>query len=565
MGLSNYYLVKMLEKISKRDKISFFLLKIIGAIFIVILPFIFNKHTPYNLQIEMETSAITSVGTIYIQPENLDSCKGYDLKNSFRVYRGNELKEYIISLPPCEIKSIRIDPMTNQGEIIIHSIQVKEFLQAGFIVDEDEIARSIEEATNVNLMSRNPLVIESSNNDPYFFISNLPNYSGETLMEYNFTIAAILLCFYTVILILIHIFNIRSIYEKIQKYINRTNNKKYYLPYLDGLRFFSVLLVILSHAIGGISATAGRVGVAIFFVLSGFLITYLLIKEWEKNNSINIKLFYTKRFLRIIPGFVFISTLFITAMYIIDADNFGTYYIYPIKSLIIMIPIISELLLKNIFDYQPYFSHTWTLKHEMYFYFIWPIFLVGILLLKNIIIRIILLVLLIFGSFFISSLSTEYEGLKNISIFFNTSLLIGSALGFLYYYCSDLLKAFSVKIIMYVSCILLLFLSTSIPIFIKPGYLEISLLGFVLVSSLLTNNSLLKNFLSLPVFTYLGRISYGLYLVHFPVIRILVVHFGYEQNVLLFFLSSFITILISIASYHLVEEKFLLIKKVLSK
>src|SRR5689334_8310742 len=73
------------------------------------------------------------------------------------------------------------------------------------------------------------------------------------------------------------------------------------IPALDGIRAISVLLVILSHL--GIGWASGAHGVMAFFVLSGFLITWLLLKENTQTGSVSLKMFYVRRALRIFPAF----------------------------------------------------------------------------------------------------------------------------------------------------------------------------------------------------------------------------------------------------------------------
>src|SRR5258708_39435641 len=74
-----------------------------------------------------------------------------------------------------------------------------------------------------------------------------------------------------------------------------------YIPALDGLRAVAVFLVILSHF--GLELVPGSHGVMIFFVLSGFLITWLLLKENDSKGTISLSSFYKRRTLRIFPAF----------------------------------------------------------------------------------------------------------------------------------------------------------------------------------------------------------------------------------------------------------------------
>jgi peptidoglycan/LPS O-acetylase OafA/YrhL len=85
------------------------------------------------------------------------------------------------------------------------------------------------------------------------------------------------------------------------------------IPCLDGMRAFSIVLVLSSHVVtagGSIFPAAlrrrtymGGLGVDIFFVISGFLITLLLLREHKRNGEISLKSFYTRRVLRILPAY----------------------------------------------------------------------------------------------------------------------------------------------------------------------------------------------------------------------------------------------------------------------
>jgi peptidoglycan/LPS O-acetylase OafA/YrhL len=137
-----------------------------------------------------------------------------------------------------------------------------------------------------------------------------------------------------------------------------------HLPSLDGLRALAVFMVLLYHLqVPGIS---GGTGVLIFFVLSGFLITWLLLNEEERFGKISLKLFYARRTLRIMPAFYVYWFVFVGSVLIFS------------KRLVITQAICSFLYINNYYqaifgDPNTALSHTWSLGVEEQFYLLWPI------------------------------------------------------------------------------------------------------------------------------------------------------------------------------------------------
>lgn len=81
-----------------------------------------------------------------------------------------------------------------------------------------------------------------------------------------------------------------------------------YVPALDGLRAIAVMLVLFTHA-NFFLGSNGFLGVDMFFVISGFLITTLLLEENNKKNKISLKAFYLRRTLRLFPALYFLCIL----------------------------------------------------------------------------------------------------------------------------------------------------------------------------------------------------------------------------------------------------------------
>src|SRR5512135_1188424 len=83
-----------------------------------------------------------------------------------------------------------------------------------------------------------------------------------------------------------------------------------YQPGLDGLRGVAILAVVIVHS-GHINSRAAFIGVDLFFVLSGFLITTLLLEEWEGVGRISLKRFYVRRALRLLPALMVMLAVFV--------------------------------------------------------------------------------------------------------------------------------------------------------------------------------------------------------------------------------------------------------------
>ena len=142
------------------------------------------------------------------------------------------------------------------------------------------------------------------------------------------------------------------------------------IPSLDGLRAVAVTLVILHHLHVPFSPE-GR-GVLTFFVLSGFLITWMMIGESEKNDDISIRNFYVRRVLRIFPAFYVYLALAFAAKWLTQgwpsASMLGDYlsaFTYTSNYRFALMPQVEHAC-----------WHTWALSAEEQFYLLWPWFFV---------------------------------------------------------------------------------------------------------------------------------------------------------------------------------------------
>ncbi|HKY13972.1 MAG TPA: acyltransferase [Microthrixaceae bacterium] len=144
---------------------------------------------------------------------------------------------------------------------------------------------------------------------------------------------------------------------------------------LDGIRGLGIVLVMFGHYVAGLSDWGKTrffglsLTIDLFFVLSGYLITALLLEEWSRSSHISMRNFYLRRGLRLLPalyvllGFVLVLALFTNLLPVTDKLAFAevgaaALYVYPVV-----------LFAKG---EQAFLVHLWTLSVEEWFYFIWP-------------------------------------------------------------------------------------------------------------------------------------------------------------------------------------------------
>lgn len=132
-------------------------------------------------------------------------------------------------------------------------------------------------------------------------------------------------------------------------------------PALDGLRGIAVLIVLVGH--GPIAFLGGGPGVTVFFTLSGFLITALLLEERRTNGRVDLSRFYARRALRLLPALAVCLVAVAIGLTVLEVPLTGVWYaaLYVAN----LAPALGARL--------PYLSHTWSLSLEEQFYVAWPL------------------------------------------------------------------------------------------------------------------------------------------------------------------------------------------------
>lgn len=136
------------------------------------------------------------------------------------------------------------------------------------------------------------------------------------------------------------------------------------IPSLDGLRAISITLVLVSHWVTGnrvspqLVESYGKLGVHVFFVLSGYLITNLLLREYERTATINLRNFYIRRAYRIFPA----ALVFMAIVIFLFWPQMRWYHVAA-----------ALLYVANMDGSRPWiFGHLWSLSIEEQFYLLWP-------------------------------------------------------------------------------------------------------------------------------------------------------------------------------------------------
>jgi peptidoglycan/LPS O-acetylase OafA/YrhL len=143
-----------------------------------------------------------------------------------------------------------------------------------------------------------------------------------------------------------------------------------HVPALDALRGIAILLVLAVHTSDDLDALPGGVlGVDLFFVLSGFLITSLLLGEWDRDGRISFRGFYRRRALRLLPALFAMLGIFITLAALVS-ESFRTDATWALYSLfyVVNVAAVHEGGIES-----ASLQHMWTLAQEEQFYVVWPL------------------------------------------------------------------------------------------------------------------------------------------------------------------------------------------------
>jgi len=333
-----------------------------------------------------------------------------------------------------------------------------------------------------------------------------------------------------------------------------------YRKEIDGLRALAVLPVILFHA-GGFGFSGGYIGVDIFFVISGFLITRIIVDELTENNF-SIKRFYERRAKRILPALSFVLIITTILAFIFMPANLLKSYA---NSLISVVTFTSNF---HFFTTSGYFStladqkpllHTWSLAVEEQFYLFFPL-LLSYFWLKGIK----LLIKIIFGLAASSLLLSHFLALNlytdaNFYLIFSRAWeLFAGALIALTNIDKTITKKWlreSLGIIGLALIFYAIFIFDDNTLF-PSFWTVIPVMGSMLIIAFSNENTLIGRLLSNRFMVSIGLISYSLYLWHQPLFAFLRLKSIGEPTTALFLVAITLTFLLATISYRYIEQPF---------
>jgi peptidoglycan/LPS O-acetylase OafA/YrhL len=357
-----------------------------------------------------------------------------------------------------------------------------------------------------------------------------------------------------------------------------------FFPNLNGVRFIAAFWVIVHHIeqfkekfgydnqlfYTRFIRLIGPLSVFLFFVLSGFLITSLLLVEKERTKTIKIQRFYMRRVLRIWPLYyltVFLGLFVFPHISYLNISGETELINVDFSEKLILYLLILPNVVTGVFKHIPYLSQNWSIGVEEQFYYFWPWVIRQTKASKLLIIMIIF-----FALFYITrSLTVLYmpdtgwwkylnEFIKSLRI---TCMILGAIGAYFTYFKLEskfvqfiFTKGF--QLFLYVTLILML----SFGVYLPGVNQEIYALIFTLILMNLAKNPASILSLENPVFNYLGKISYGMYMYHTiaVVIGVKISHSFGNSNFVSYPISYILTIIISALSYEYFEKPFLKIK-----
>ena len=339
-------------------------------------------------------------------------------------------------------------------------------------------------------------------------------------------------------------------------------------PELDGIRGLSVLAVIAWHA-GIFFVKAGNIGVDVFFVLSGFLISTLLFQEWSRTGQIDLKAFYARRALRLFPVLFVVMTLYACYAAIFESGETSVNSFEYIAATLFYVANWVQVIWGI---HHPVLGHTWSLAIEEQFYLLYPAILLlalrfGVTYKKLLSIFGILVFAVVLNRFFLWEGAQSYDRMHMSLDTRADALLIGCFVSVLAFNGLLPKRRFAMHVLALAASLSALLLGYFVITgvlneqYYKHGIVTLTAICVGVIIACLMNQQLtfVRRMLQTRILVWTGTISYGLYLWHIPVF-FLVGRNPSWSGVQIQSVRLAAVFAVAAASYYLIEKPFLRLK-----
>ena len=338
-----------------------------------------------------------------------------------------------------------------------------------------------------------------------------------------------------------------------------------YRPAFDGIRGVFVLVVLAVHATyllvpkyEGLYVPGGFIAVDVFFVLSGFLITSLLLQEWDRHDRIDLRAFYRRRALRLFPALwtVMIVQLIYT---IVVHDPLG----YELKGLAAIFFYVGNFSWKFGAIIPDAFGQTWSLAIEEQFYLLWPLALIALIRMRNRRLTIGVMVALIAVAFVIRAV-LFHAGVPWNKVYVQTecrfdTLMVGTLFAYLLHTGTRLPRRIGVYGVL--GMVLLLAITVSAHRedgwMFYGGYTAVALASGLICVAALDEHWAFGWLFGARPFRFLGRLSYSLYVWHVFVFLAVERAWRHHSDWVRLTAALIITFAASLFSFYVIERPFL--------
>ena len=369
---------------------------------------------------------------------------------------------------------------------------------------------------------------------------------------------------------------------------------KVYFPGLHGLRFFAAMMVVFSHvelikdyhgypnlySSNLAIYESGRMGVTLFFVLSGFLISYLLLTERKVTGSISVKKFYGRRILRIWPLYyllVFLTFVVLPRITFFAVPKYSAVMPENFWSTLLLYVFLLPQVALSIFEPVPFAEPLWSIGVEEQFYLIWPVLMKYVRRFLRLSIAIILVALALkYIAFWLAEANRAGENLKywnyllNYLYFTRIECMAVGGLGAWLVFARrqrilDFIFHRVFQVALYAVTVFFLVSGTFKPVYNYLAYA--ACFALIIVNVAANPRSLIR--IENKLFVFLGNISFSIYMFHEIVIKSVmeglvrtrgVAFNDATSNLALYAISIVLTLAVSTIAYYGFERRFLRLK-----